>query len=61
MTLEQWKSIGRGALVAAGGAVLSVLTTATTGVDFGPFLTPFVAAALAVLTNVVRKYTTEAK
>lgn len=57
-----WKSIGRGALVAAAGAGLAALTSLTTGVDFGPFLGPFVAAALAVASNVLRKYaTTEGK
>jgi hypothetical protein len=59
MTIDTWKSIGRGALVAAAGAALAALTSATAGIDFGPFAGPFVSAALAVVTNVLRKYVTE--
>lgn len=62
MTSIDWKSIGRGALVAAAGAGLAALTALTTGVDFGPYAGPFVSAALAVAANVLRKYaTTEGK
>lgn len=61
MTKEQWKSIGIGALMAAAGAGLAALTALTAGIDFGPYIGPFVVAALSVASNVLRKYATEGK
>ena len=50
-----WKSVGRGALVAIGGALLTYGTTFVTGTDFGTY-TPLVVATWGVVVNVARKY-----
>lgn len=56
MTLDQWLSVGRGALVAVSGAALAALAQYAAATDLGPVWGPLLGAALAVLTNVVRKY-----
>lgn len=52
--------IGKGALVAGGGAFAYYVLQGLTQVDYGEF-TPIVVAVLAVLINAVRKYITETK
>lgn len=56
LTKEQWISIGKGLLIAVGGAVATYLTTlAGSGeLDFGP-MTPIVVAGFSVLINYIRK------
>lgn len=50
-----WAKVGRGALVAVAGALLTYGTTFVTGTDFGSY-TPIVVAAWSVVVNVGRKY-----
>lgn len=57
MTKEQWISVAKGAAVAASGVVLTYLTQSLSGADFGPLWTPVVTGGLAVLANILRKYT----
>lgn len=52
---EEWKSIGKGLMVAVGGAFLTYITQVSTSVDFGQW-TPVVVAGLSVLVNIGRKY-----
>lgn len=47
-------SVGKGAAIAAAGAVLAYLTEWTSGQEFGVWA-PTIAAVLAVATNAVRK------
>jgi hypothetical protein len=51
------KKVGKGALIAGAGAVLTYLTSAIPGVDFGPYTT-LVAAGFSVLTNFLWKLLT---
>lgn len=55
-----WKSIGRGALVAVIGTLLTYGTQQIGNIDFGEY-TPIVVTLLSVITNIVRKYLTETK
>jgi len=57
MDTKEWASIGKGLLIAAVGAGLTYLTQWISGADFGDY-TPMIVAALSVLTNLVRKWTT---
>lgn len=50
-----FKAIGRGALMAVAGALLTYLTQWIADTDFGT-LQPFVVAGFGILTNVVRKW-----
>lgn len=50
-----WVKIAKGAAIAGAGAVLTYLSQELSGHDFGD-LQPVVAAVLAVLVNIVRKY-----
>lgn len=61
MTSEFWKSVLKGAAVAAIGAAFAVVSQAISGVDFGPYIGPLVTASMAVVANIVRKLTTETK
>ena len=47
------KKIGKGALIAGGGAVLTYV--AQLGLDFGVY-TPIATAVLAILINMIREY-----
>lgn len=51
---EQLISIAKGAAIAAAGAVLTYLSQAVTGVDFG-VMTPAIVAAFSVMVNAGRK------
>lgn len=54
LSKEKWMSIGKGLLIAIGGAALTYLTQLTTDIDFGE-LTPLVVAVLSVAINYFRK------
>ena len=51
---EQWISIGKGLLIAVGGAVITYLTQISTQIDFGQF-TPLMVAGFSVAINYLRK------
>lgn len=55
MNYNKWKSVAKGAAIAAVGAALTYLTQWITNADLGA-ATPMVVALLSVLTNLVRKY-----
>lgn len=46
--------VGKGALIAGAGAVLTYLTSAITTLDFGEY-TPLVVAGFGILVNLLRK------
>ena len=46
--------VGKGALIAGAGAILTYLTTAITSLDFGEY-TPVVVAGFSILINFLRK------
>ncbi len=52
---EKFKSILKGAGVAAAGAALTYVSQFATGADFGT-ATPIVVAGLSVLANALRKW-----
>ena len=54
LPVEQWVSIGKGALVAGAGAILTYLAQNVTAADFGTY-GPLVVAGLSVLVNYIRK------
>lgn len=60
LSKEAWVKVGKGALVAGAGAVMTYLATWASGQDFGA-ATPVIMAALSVVANIIRKYATEAK
>ena len=47
--------IGKGALIAGSGAILTYLTSAITTLDFGAY-TPMVVAGFGILVNFLRKF-----
>ena len=51
---EKWISVGKGLLIAVGGAAATYLATITTQLDFGPF-TPMIVAGFSVAINYIRK------
>jgi membrane protein implicated in regulation of membrane protease activity len=51
---EKWISVGKGLLIAAGGAAVVYLSEVVTQVDFGPFTAMFVVVASTVI-NYLRK------
>lgn len=53
-----WGKIGRGALVAIAGAILTYGTQVVADTDFGSW-TPMVAAGWAIVVNLLRKFATE--
>lgn len=50
-----WLAIGKGALVAIAGALLTYLTPVVTGLDLGT-ATPIVVAVWSILANIARKW-----
>ena len=50
-----WKKIGKGAIIAVIGALLTYLTPIITGLDLGVY-TPIVVAFWSVVTNAVKKW-----
>jgi len=46
--------VGKGALIAGSGAILTYLTSAITTLDFGAY-TPMVVAGFGILVNFLRK------
>jgi hypothetical protein len=52
------KKVGKGALIAGAGAVLTYLVEAVPGIDFGSY-TPLVVAVLGILVNFGRKFLME--
>lgn len=58
LNIDNWKKIGKGALIAGAGAALTYLAQNLTGLDFGQH-TPLVVAVLSVVVNYVRKALTE--
>jgi len=51
-----WVKIGRGALVASAGALLTYIATIIPTLDIPASYLPFITAILGVLVNVVRKW-----
>jgi hypothetical protein len=51
---EDWGKVGKGLLIAMGGAGLTYLGQFITGADFGA-LTPIIVAGFSVLVNYMRK------
>ena len=54
---KDWKSIGKGALIAGAGALI-VIITAISGLDWGVTGTAIVTAIAGVLVNAIRKWLT---
>ena len=52
--LKGLKKVGKGALIAGAGAVLTYLMSAIPGIDFGAY-TPLVVGVSSVLINFLRK------
>ena len=50
-----WKKVGKGALIAVGGALLTYFSTWIAGTDFGAY-TPIVVAGWGIIVNVAHKY-----
>ena len=57
LTKTDLTKVGKGVLVALAGATLTYLTEWAANTDFGSY-TPVIVAALSILTNVVRKWST---
>jgi hypothetical protein len=55
---EDLTKVGKGALIAGAGAVLTYLSSAITGLDFGVY-TPIVVSAFGILVNFLRKFIPE--
>jgi len=55
MTKEFWIKIGKGAIVAVGGALLTYIVQLIPGLELGSY-TPIVVAVLSVLVNMGRKF-----
>jgi hypothetical protein len=55
--LEGMKKVGKGALIAGAGAILTYLVSAIPGVDFGAY-TPIVVAMFGIGVNFLRKLLT---
>jgi hypothetical protein len=53
-----WKKIGKGALIAIGGAAIVFLTDTIPGLDWGAW-TPLVIAGCSIGINFIRKLITE--
>ena len=54
LSIENWGKVGKGLLIAMGGAGLTYLGQFVTGGDFGA-LTPVIVAGFSVLVNYLRK------
>ena len=57
LTKTDLTKVGKGVLVAIVGATLTYLTEWAANTDFGSY-TPVIVAALSILTNIVRKWST---
>lgn len=55
LTVEDSQKIGKGLLIAIGGAALTYLSEMIPNVDFGQW-TPVVVAAWSAVLNIARKY-----
>jgi hypothetical protein len=55
MNIEKWKSVAKGAAIAAAGAGLAYLTAWSASADIG-LLGPILTAGLSVAVNAVRKW-----
>lgn len=55
---SEWVSVGKGALVAIVGALLTYFTAFFAGANFGQY-TPIVVALWSVLANIARKWVDE--
>lgn len=53
-----WLKVGRGALVAIAGALLTYTTSWLTGADFGSY-TPIVVALWGIIANIGRKWVSD--
>ena len=53
---ESLKKIGKGALIAGGGALLFYFLETLPKLDFGSEITPIVTAICAILINAIREY-----
>lgn len=53
MNKEKWMKVGKGALIAMGGALAAYIPEAISMVDWGTW-TPLVAALGAILVNAIR-------
>lgn len=58
LSKEDWLKIGKGALVAIVGALLTYFTTYFSGANFGQY-TPIVVAVWSVIANICRKWLAE--
>ena len=57
---EDLKRIGKGALIAAAGALLTYLADALPSIDFGSW-TPVVVSVFSILVNIARKFLTDTR
>lgn len=55
MTKENWLKVGRGALIAMGGALLTYLAQFISNTDFGVW-TPLVVSIGGIIINMGREY-----
>lgn len=55
MTKDNWKKVGRGALIAMGGALLTYLAQFISSTDFGVW-TPLVVSIGGIIINMGREY-----
>ena len=55
LSREKWVKVGKGAFLAAIGAVLTYLIDALPGFDIPPQYLPLIAGALSAIANYVRK------
>lgn len=55
LSVTDLKAIGRGALMAVGGALLTYISSVITATDFGMY-TPTVVALWSIILNTARKY-----
>ena len=58
LNLEDFKKIGKGFLIAIGGAALAYFTQVTTDINFGNY-TEIAVAISGVIVNFCRKFLTE--
>ena len=58
MDTKGWIKVGKGALIAAGGAGLTYLAQNITGIDFGQ-MTPVIVSVASIVINAVRKWITK--
>lgn len=56
LSKQDLSAIGRGALVAIGGALITYLIDILPQVNFGEMWTPIIVAVASILLNAARKY-----